>query len=249
MSARENILFRFGVKNTAGECSSIWRVWIDKNDGFLVNSRLANQYKATFHESGLCYVGLTKELRKTLVSDPTRNGQSRFFHKWERETGIRQNQFIHLLDLWFPSSHLDLAVETDRHGKEVIWIEAPASERLVSVGIFIANIADPKNISSCDTDGGLLCCHQFMNGNRFILLYRYIDEPPGLMQLISDHISYALHPHYNEKKYGDVESINTVSPVIRALIWHIVDGSRVWIEASLHRTIGAGINVFSASKT
>jgi hypothetical protein len=249
MNPRKSNLLRFGVKKTSGECSSVWRAWTNKNDGFLTTGRLANQYKASFHESGLCYVGLTKELRGTLLSDPAWKGQSRFFHKWVRETEIKQNQFIHLLDLWFPSSHLDLAVKPDHHAKEVIWIGSPASGRMVSVGVFVANIADPLSITLHDTDGGLLCCHPFMNGHKFILLYRYIDEPPGLVELISNYVSYALHPNDNEKTYGTIESINTVHPGIRALIWHVVNGSRVWIETSLVKVIGLSGNGFAEIKT
>jgi len=238
MSAKKSNLLRFGVKNTYGEFSSIWRVWTNKNDGFLTTGHLANQYKASFHESGLCYVGLSSELRKSLISDPAWKGQSRFFQKWERETEIKQNQFIQLLDLWFPCYYLDLAVENDHHESEVIWIAAPASGRLVSVGVFVWNIENPHSITLHDTDGGLLCCRSFINGYKFILLYRYVDEPQGLVEMISNYVSYALQPHDNEKSYGTIESVNMEDPRIRTLIWRVIDGSRVCIEVSLSKAIG-----------
>jgi hypothetical protein len=239
MSAKKKNLFRFGVKNTNGECSSIWRVWTYKNDGFLTTGRLANQYKVGFHESGLCYVGLTSELRKTLIYDPAWNGQSRFFLKWEREKEIKKNQHIELLDLWFPSSHLDLPVETDHHNeKEVIWIGAPAKGKIVSVGVFVANIANPHSITLHDTDGGLLCSRSFINDYKFVLLYRYIDEPPGLVDLMSSRLPYALHPDKKEKTYGKIKSIDMVNSKNRLLIWKVIEGSRVCIEVSPRKVIG-----------
>lgn len=185
MSAKKKNLFRFGVKNINDECSSVWRAWTYRNDGYLITGHLGGEYKVSFHGTGKCSVGLTSELRRTLISDPAWNGQSRDYWEWEIEKEIKKNQRIELLDLWFPSHYLDLPVETYHHPKKkVIWIEAPAKGRMVSVGVFKANIEDPLSITFNDADSALLGFRSFENGYKFILLYRYVNEPPGLFDLV-----------------------------------------------------------------
>jgi hypothetical protein len=237
MRARKNNLFRFGVKNSNGECSSIWRVWTNKNDGFLTTGRLGGQYKASFHESGHCYVGLTSELSKTL-SGPPWNSQSRSFQKWVRKKEIEKNQRIQLIDLWFPTSLLDLAVEEDlHHNKELNWIGAPAKATIVSIGIFIANIENPLSIRLNDTSAGLLWSRSFENNYKFFLLYRYIDEPPGLLDSFSSYIACALHPDEKEITYGKIKFNDIKDPKKRLLIWKVIDGSRVCIEFSPRKVL------------
>jgi hypothetical protein len=236
MCAEKNNLFRFGVKNSKGECSSIWRPWTKKNDCFLASGHLADQYKISFHESGLCYVGLTKELRKT-ICDPAWKGNSRFFDKWYREKEIKQNQHIHLLDLWLPSSYLDLPVESELHEKEVTWIEAPALDKIVSVRVFKANIANRISITFDDTGSGLLCTRSLKNGYKFVLLYRFIETPPGLIDSFPSYLYCALNPDKKEKTYSIKESVDMVSPKNRLLMCRVIEGSRVCIEVSVRKVL------------
>ncbi|MBW1992322.1 MAG: hypothetical protein JRI59_09460 [Deltaproteobacteria bacterium] len=231
MRKKEKIC-RFGVKDDHGNFSSIWRAWVNKNDAFLTIGYLANQYKASFHESGECHVGLTQEVRKSL-SDLTWKGESRHFYKWRREKNIRKNQLIHLLDLWFPTSHLDLPIEMESLSKkEILWINNPAGERMVSVGVFLANIEEPFGIRLNSPNSGLLCSLSLLNGYKFVLLWRYIDEPSNLIDFFPNYIHCALHPNENEKTFGKIDHTDIVSPGKRLLIWKIVDGLLLCIEIS-----------------
>ena len=98
-------VYRFRVVNRDNESSQEWRVWAQGEDIYVGARGTTNAYKASFHETGQCSVGLTSELRATLKDDPSWAGKSRHFSSWTLDVSDAVAG-QHLVDLLFSDSLL-----------------------------------------------------------------------------------------------------------------------------------------------
>ena len=99
--------FRFAVRNRIGQHSQQWRIWTRHNDCYIGNRGTSQSYKASFHESGQCQVGLSSEIRSTLIEHPGWKGKSRFYDQWKADVDLSIGSSIKLLELVIPHSQLD----------------------------------------------------------------------------------------------------------------------------------------------
>ncbi len=95
--------FRFGVGSLDGPQSSSWKLWVNKEDIYLLQRGvIAAHIKFSFHKSGNC---------RWARIDPEQNGRQRKIIEWQRdevpEAGT--NACCRLVTLAFPANHLSTA--------------------------------------------------------------------------------------------------------------------------------------------
>jgi hypothetical protein len=109
---------RFGIKNSLGYVSNIWRLWVTSHgDVYLATRSMAGIEKYSFHKSGICRSAFTKEYGtpKSLTD--------RVIFKWQRlatpPTG--QGKAARVALIAFPTDYLS---KNGDPSLEVNWIEA-----------------------------------------------------------------------------------------------------------------------------
>ena len=110
-----------------GPRSSIWRVFSNKSDVYIVNGGMGGIEKFSFHASGTCRHAFTQE------EGPAFPGQDRAQSKWRRVTGPT-DEIVFALVARFPSDFLSSALKAGT--KPVRWV-APAPRGYATVIEFV----------------------------------------------------------------------------------------------------------------
>lgn len=238
MSNRQ--VYRFCIRNSIGEHSSVWRVWAVGNDVYAGHRGITQSYKASFHSDGECHSGLSSDIRKTLIDNPKWKGKSRHYDQWHVKNVLGKGESLDLVELIFPNSQLDdFDIEST---PAVNWLEC-SKGNCVSIAIFKANFEDGKIVTSNERDFKHLFTMSLKNGNKIIILYRLIDEKEQYLNFIKNHMTSTLSNldedvHSLDEKTYKCGSFNNTDPKIRAMLWHRKeDGHRVWIECSVWKNI------------
>ncbi len=230
--AKDNA-FRFAVRNDIGQHSQQWRIWTRNNDCYIGSRATAQSYKASLHESGQCQVGLSSEIRDTLVENPEWKEKSRLYDQWRVNIDLTPGSSIKYFELVIPHSQLD----NFRFGKagNVSWITCPKG-KAVSVGIFKANIQDDQTTESTQEQFLELCRLPLSNGYSILVLSRIVPETTEHKQFISNVVKDIFPLNKNSKTYIN-GPVDPKRPSIRVMIWHKNSEERYWIEASLRKTL------------
>ena len=223
--------FRFAVRNKSGQHSQQWRIWTRHNDCYIGSRGTSQLYKASFHESGQCQVGLSSEIRKSLVEYPGWRGESRFYDQWEVPVDLSVGSSVKLLELVTPYSQLDeFEIKAQ---KRVSWIFC-SENKAASVGIFKANIGRDQGIHTTNERAEELCRLPLSNGYSILVLARLIDEKKEYNELINDALNDIFPIKRGGKTYID-GAVDKRCSGIRAMIWHKNRDGRYWFEASLRK--------------
>lgn len=225
--------FRFAVRNIMSEHSQQWRIWTRHNDCYIGSRGIIHSYKASFHESGQCQVGLSSETRSTLASQLGWENESRFYDQWEVDIDLSIGSSIKLLELIIPYSQLDKFEE--KKNENVKWIFCEES-KAASIGIFKANISAEQRVSIVDEPTEELCRLPLSNGYSILVLVRFIDEKMEYNKFINAKLKDILPLKMGRKTFvgGTVDMRRSD---IRVMIWCDNKDGRYWIEASLKKTI------------
>lgn len=225
--------FRFAVKNDNGQHSQQWRIWARNNDCYMGNRGTAQSYKASFHESGQCQVGLSSEIRGTLIESPDWKGESRLYDQWRINIDLPPGSSIKLIELVIPHSQLD-DFDFGKKGN-VSWILCTEG-KIASIGIFKANIRNDQKFKSQDEHTSELCRLPLSNGCAILVLSRQIPEDIEFKNFIRDAVK-DIFPLKNTGKTYINGQVDPRRPSIRAMIWHKNPQGRYWIEASLRKNL------------
>jgi hypothetical protein len=224
--------FRFAVRNKMGQHSQQWRIWTRNNDCYIGSRGITHSYKASFHESGQCQVGLSSEIRSALVAQPGWENESRLYDQWKVDIDLSSGSSIKLLELIIPNSQLDKFEE--KTNNKVKWITC-AKSKAVSIGIFKANISAEQRVATVDETNAELCRLPLSNGYSILVLARIIDEKKEYNKFINAMLN-GIFPIKTGRKTFVSGTIDTRCPGIRAMIWHKNQEGRYWIETSLRKT-------------
>lgn len=224
-------VYRFSVKNQAGEFSQVWRIWVVGSDVYVDPRGITQSYKASFHESGTCHVGISSEVRRTLLEFPEWEGKSRHYDSWEITSLPNQRESVELVDIIIPCSQLDIF--DVKHQSKINWLECSEGQ-CASISIFKANMAENAVVKSSQTAFRHLCSLSLKNGIKVIVLFRLIGERSEYLELMKAQVLNADNPN-NERTYSNGEYELDDSNV-RAMIWHKSEnGRRIWFEASVKK--------------
>lgn len=230
--------YRFRVQRATGECSQDWRVWVEGADVYLAPRCVGHQYKASFHHSGQCHVGLSSDIRKSLIADPRWEGKSRLFDCWQAVSSFTGDERVALLELLFPGSYLD-TVES-KPGKSVQLLPCP-DNHLVSICLVKSSLPTTAVLTSSDTSFRELTRLTCANGCALSLLYRTVPESDEYLNYLRNRYwsHYLAEPTAAGRTFGSRVAA-PMSPAIRALLWDGRTKPKQWHEISARKLHAIG---------
>lgn len=213
---------RFGIYDETGAKSSIWKLWVSKNDVYFAVRPLSGLLKVSLHESGQWQCSFSSEYTAKLDVP----NQARHLEKWNRPKEISPGITL-AIKVIVPKSELRKQKEELKVSKEVNWIVYSTDKAAIEMTIFLskpeAKISEWPGKKSMDTF--LIDKFTLPNGETVWILYMYI--------LLSNEYRQGLEKYRNDILLKGAEKIkNTKSP--RAmLIGSEPDGSRKFVEVAL----------------
>lgn len=230
--------YRFRVQRNTDECSQDWRVWVDGADIYLAPRGVAHQYKASFHGSGQCQVGLSSDIRKSLVADPRWEGKSRLLDCWEAASSFTGDERVALLELLFPGTYLD-KVES-KSDQSVQLLPCP-DNHLVSICLVKSSLPTGTVLTSSDTSFRELTRLPSTNACTLSLLYRALPETDDYLNYLRNRYwsHYLSEPTADGRTFGSRVAA-PMSPSIRALLWDGRTKPKQWHEASARKLHESG---------
>lgn len=227
-----DLSYKFLVQNMTGEHSYIWSVVVSENNCY-VSAGGVKGYKASFHESGDCQVGLTSNLRKTLGADW--EGKSRHFDQWAAKADLSPGEIAPLLEIIISGSQLDVFPQSN-----IGIVHEISCEPYQCIGI---------QLSKANMSGGVIASSEpgffqlsrlpLKNGLDIVVLKREITTDSldnFLRACVIDGIDNA---DVAGKAYLP-EAISGDETGLRAMVFHKKeDGHRLWIEASVRKCLSA----------
>lgn len=225
--------YRFRVQRTASECSQDWRVWVEGAEVYLAPRCVGHQYKASFHSSGQCQVGLSSDIRTSLIADPGWEGKSRLFDCWQTASSFAIDERVILLELLFPGSYLD-TVES-KPGKSVELLPCP-DDHLVSICLVKSSLPTGTVLTSSDTSFRELARLTCRNAYTLSVLYRTLPETDEYRTYLRDRYwsHYLAEPTAAGRTFGSRVAA-PMPPTIRALLWDGRTEPKQWHEVSARK--------------
>lgn len=229
----KNHTFRFRLLASNGNTSQVWRLWAKNCDVYLGARSTAHDYKASFHASGQCHVGLSTRLRKELVANPAWAGQSRLYDTWTRKLEDCVDNAQHLIEVVFAHSFLDSI--PGKLSRGIMTLDCP-SNTIVVVTIYrlrqveTTSLAFEKNVRNL---------HQFQlpDGNTVLVTRQdfkesreYLDSKRKKLRATLDGVRLP------GRTYGG-RSSEPYDAGVRALVWDGNDERKQWHELPARDTL------------
>jgi hypothetical protein len=232
---------RFGIAASSGKRSLSWKVWVDGNDGYLGSRGIAQAYKASFHESGQCQIGLSAEIRKGLVDDPAWKGKSRLFAKWQVRPELERRQHAKLFEVLFPFAHLS---NLDRPVVDDELILEGKEGEIASVGLFRVSMPSGSVVESEDDSLIEIGRLPLRNGQCILVLYRSFQEANQDLQFF-ECAARSFKVMRGEESSGRGRtyvggSFDLGSPNLRVMLYFKNNGDHYWVELSSERLTQEG---------
>jgi hypothetical protein len=225
--------YRFRVQLSSGECSQDWRVWVEDSEIYLAPRSIGHHYKASFHSTGQCQVGLSSEVRKSLIGDPSWDGKSRLFSVWQAPGQYTGNEQAMLIELMFPGSYLD-EVPT-KPGKSVDVIDCP-DVHVVSVGLLKSSLRNGAVLKSNDFSFRELIRLPCSNGCSLSVVSRVLPETETYRDYLRERYwsHYLAEPSADGRTYGSRGGAPETA-ALRALLWDARTEPKQWHEVSAQK--------------
>lgn len=227
-------VFRFRIENQSGEKSQDWRIWAQRDDIYASSRGIANTYKASFHASGECHVGLTSEVRRSLV-DETWTGKSRHFSKWVLETLDANEAPQNLVTILFPDSYLGPAGSSVDSKTTII---KGSKESITAVSIFRTHSHKDINPESDNVDFAVLFRVGLPCGQDLVVTKLSLAETPEYRQAMKATLmsQLAAQRTVSGRTYGSrIEGIP--GPEVRAMLWNGTQQIKYWSEITARKLI------------
>lgn len=230
--------YRFRVQRPTGECSQDWRVWVQGAEVYLAPRCVGHQYKASFHASGQCQVGLSSDVRESLIADPHWEGKSRLFDTWQTSSIFTGDERAVLLELLIPGSYLD-AVDL-KPGKKVELLPCPDAH-LVSICLVKSSVSSIALLTSPDISFRELARLPCTNACTLSVLYRVLPET-------DKYHNYLRHRYWSHqlaeptpagRAFGSRVAA-PIPPTVRALLWDGRAEPKQWHEVSARKLHASG---------
>jgi len=231
--------FRFLVANDIGDTSQEWRIWADGNELYIGARSTAHEYKASFHSSGQCQVGISSGLRKTLISDPNWAGKSRLFCTWTIDETATEPAYYELLEILIPDSYLD---EVDFGITPAGSVLRSIPEHITSVGIIKARLPSGATLTSNAPGFEELCRIQLNNGFCAVIVKRLLPESKEYHRFVRHQFwsHFLAERTADGRTYGTKERIDQASANVRAMLWDGTQSKKYWHEVSARKLFALG---------
>lgn len=223
---------RFMVAGLNGIRSKAWRVWVQRNDCYLGSRGIVHHYKASFHESGQCHIGLSKEIRQNLIGDPSWDGKSRLFAEWHVSSDFEHRERVKLIEVLFPYSHLS-CLETPLAGDEIVLNGAEG--KIESVALFKGMGQTEFVVESEDETLREVGRLPLKNGQSIVVLHRSFEETDEYLQYFEKLARSFKLPGQSSVGPGRTYAtgpIDLESPNLRTMLSLKSNDEHYWVELS-----------------
>lgn len=230
--------FRFRLSSSTGECSQDWRIWAERDELYIGARHTSHEYKASFHSSGQCHVGLNKEIRKKLEANTSWEGKSRLFSKWTIDPSGCAMGRQHLLELVFANSYLDV-LETKHEANVHVLESRPGT--ITTVAVVRDRLAKGTVLVSDAPTFAELHRIYLPSGNAICVLKREFPETPEYHQYVRTRFlsHWKAEITLSGRTYGE-RPTEIPDTSARALLWDGTNPEKYWHEVSPRKIISLG---------
>jgi hypothetical protein len=131
MNAKE---FRFCVGEATGERSTVWKIWVNKSDIYILSRMMGSDVKTSLHASGHCQFSRTLKWWVSHGEDVVQK-KDRHFKRWELPE-IPNGQATHVFQIVIPRSELrEIIVEENL--KKVRWLPIPVHNHATQIECYL----------------------------------------------------------------------------------------------------------------
>ena len=179
--------FRFGVCDTVGRQSSVFRVWRGKktSDIYVAVRSVAGIIKASLHQSGLWQVSFTSQYFHRNDTKPFLDGD-RHFSMCPRPGEVMLG-VTRAFTIYFPTSELGIAHSVSDK-KAVYWLSAAEKDSWIAAELMLTSPNAPKT-SWRSEDGAELPVIDHMtlpNGENLWLVCRVVPENVSILSKLTE---------------------------------------------------------------
>lgn len=163
---------RFGIQDTSGMRSCIWRLWVTQSgDIYLANRTMAGIDKYSFHQSGICRSAFTSEFgTPSTMTD-------RAIFKWRRAStpAVGGRGIAQVAVFSFPTDYLSRPTNQNTDG--VTWLTAAQAGRSTCVEFsFTSESRNTVETALCMREGHELLLYLMLpSGEAFFVDTYFID--------------------------------------------------------------------------
>ena len=132
---------RFAVGSKEGRRSSIWKIWAQKDDVYILSRMMGCDAKVSLHASGLCQFSRTSDWVK---KKQARNAE-RHMVRWQIDKPAASSA-MHIFRIIIPESELRV-IDLDEPLKKVKWLDTPTQGGAAFVECYLTPPAEDLNSS------------------------------------------------------------------------------------------------------
>lgn len=139
--------YRFAIGDPTGERSTVWKIWVNKNDVYILTRMMGSDAKVSLHESGLCQWSLNFESIKGNQNIDLVHNRNRHIVRWNMAK-LHEGQANHIFRIVIPHSELKKN-NKEEDLKKVNWIPAPSVGSALQIECYITPplSEEPKNFN------------------------------------------------------------------------------------------------------
>ena len=162
---------RFAVGSRSGPRSTIWKVWVQGNEGYLSSRMFGSELKVSLHSTGECQWSCTDSWVK---KHGCRNAQ-RHITRWLVDKPL-QNRSVLAFKVDIPSSEIRSQPPlTDK--KKVFWISNFPAQSTVRFIFYITSMSDHDPIDGSSLPHRPLFSLKFRDGRWLVILVDLVSIP------------------------------------------------------------------------
>lgn len=162
--------FRFAAGDPDGARSTVWKIWINGSDVYVLSRMFGKYSKVSIHKSGECRIANTDSW---VLEDETRTNRDRLIQSWQlpEYSGTTAHRVLQIL---IPHSELSTRVTPEKLGK-VEWLPAPGSGNAVGIDLYIAPMSESDPAAQSALPAPCLWSQQLDDRRWLIVL---LSNPP-----------------------------------------------------------------------
>jgi len=127
--------FRFCVGEATGERSTVWKIWVQTNETYILSRMMGSVAKISLHSSGLCQFSRTIEWLKKHVD--VLKKKDRHLRRWKLPE-IPNGQTAHVFRIIIPRSELREVI-VEENLKKVHWLPIPDPNHAIQLECYFTS--------------------------------------------------------------------------------------------------------------
>jgi hypothetical protein len=131
MNAKE---FRFCVCEATGERSTVWKIWVNKSDIYILTRMMGSDAKISLHASGHCQFSMTSKWWVNHSEDVVQKKDRHIVH-WKLPE-ISNGQTAHVFRIIIPRSELR-EINVEENLKKVHWLPIPVRNHATLIECYL----------------------------------------------------------------------------------------------------------------